>query len=235
MRAAMLLATVGTRVSPALALAVIAVESAGRADAVSSANAQGLMQLIPATADRFGVTDPFDGAQSIKGGVQYLDWLMDRFDNDVVLALAGYNAGEGAVARNGGVPPLPRPAPMCPRCWARGRSRGDCARPSRNCPATPACSRSIRPVAKGLIDDRGFGRGANIIFGHTSAHSTIFKPPSTTSSTPRLVMMRLTTPVAVSGRVQAFNSFDSPALLVWSITTITRLTPRQGPSRRPCP
>jgi soluble lytic murein transglycosylase-like protein len=125
---AILLATVGTRVSPALALAVISVESAGRADAVSSANAQGLMQLIPATAERFGVTDPFDSAQNIKGGVQYLHWLMERFGNDVVLALAGYNAGEGAVDRNGGVPPYAETRDYVPKVLAAWQvARGLCA------------------------------------------------------------------------------------------------------------
>jgi soluble lytic murein transglycosylase-like protein len=125
---AILLATVGTRVSPALALAVISVESAGRSDAVSSANAQGLMQLIPATAERFGVTDPFDSAQNIKGGVQYLHWLMERFGNDVVLALAGYNAGEGAVDRNGGVPPYAETRDYVPKVLAAWQvARGLCA------------------------------------------------------------------------------------------------------------
>ncbi|WP_439123375.1 lytic transglycosylase domain-containing protein [Marivita sp.] len=99
-----LLHTVGTRVSPALALAVIAIESAGRADAQSSVGAQGLMQLMPATAERFGVSDSFVPAQNIKGGVAFLDFLMEKFDNDVILVLAGYNAGENAVVRNNGVP-----------------------------------------------------------------------------------------------------------------------------------
>lgn len=99
-----LTATVGTEVSPALVLAVMAVESAGRADAQSHAGAQGLMQLIPATAARFGVSDPFDPEQNIRGGVAYLQWLLEEFDGDPVLALAGYNAGEGAVREWGGVP-----------------------------------------------------------------------------------------------------------------------------------
>jgi hypothetical protein len=97
----LLAATVGTQVSPAFALAVIAVESSGRREAVSHAGAQGLMQLIPATAERFGVDDPFDPAQNIRGGVAYLDWLMEEFDRDPVLVLAAYNAGEGAVRRSG--------------------------------------------------------------------------------------------------------------------------------------
>lgn len=96
--------TVGTQVSPALVLAVIAVESGGRPQAVSHAGAQGLMQLMPAAAERFGVTDRMNPTQNIKGGVAYLDVLMKQFDNDPILALASYNAGENAVLRAGGVP-----------------------------------------------------------------------------------------------------------------------------------
>ena len=101
-----------------MALAVMAVESAGRADAVSSAGAQGLMQLIPATAERFGVADPFDPAQNIAGGIAYLDWLLREFDGDPLLALAGYNAGEGAVRRNGGVPPFAETRDYVPKVLA---------------------------------------------------------------------------------------------------------------------
>lgn len=111
-------ATIGTNVSPALVLAVIAVESAGRSQAVSSAGAQGLMQLIPATAARFQVNDAFDPTQNIRGGVAYLDWLLTHFDNDIVLALAGYNAGEGAVRRNGGVPPFAETRDYVPKVLA---------------------------------------------------------------------------------------------------------------------
>ena len=99
-----LLATVGTDVSPALVVAVISVESSGRADAVSGAGAEGLMQLMPATAARFGVNDSMVPEDNIKGGVAYLDWLLGQFDGDPILALAGYNAGEGAVQRSEGVP-----------------------------------------------------------------------------------------------------------------------------------
>ena len=92
-------------VSEVLLLAVIAVESAGQTRATSPKGAQGLMQLIPATARRFGVADSFDAAQNILGGAAYLDWLLRNFGEDAILALAGYNAGEGAVARHDGVPP----------------------------------------------------------------------------------------------------------------------------------
>jgi hypothetical protein len=117
-RAELLLNTVGTRVSPALVLAVIAVESSGRADAVSSAGAVGLMQLIPATADRFGVTDSLNAGQNIKGGVAYLDWLLTEFGDDPILALAGYNAGENAVKRHGGVPPYAETRDYVPKVLA---------------------------------------------------------------------------------------------------------------------
>lgn len=90
---------------PNLVLAVMAVESAYRPDVISPANAQGLMQLIPETAARFGVSDPFDPAQNIRGGARYLRWLLSLFEGDVTRTLAAYNAGENAVLRHGGIPP----------------------------------------------------------------------------------------------------------------------------------
>jgi TPR repeat protein len=92
---------------PALVTAVIAVESGFQSDAVSPKNAQGLMQLIPETAARFGVADSFDPEQNLRGGMSYLRWLLKRFDGDVTLAVAAYNAGENAVLQHGGVPPYP--------------------------------------------------------------------------------------------------------------------------------
>lgn len=111
-------ATIGTRVSPALALAVIAVESSGRTDALSHKGAQGLMQLIPATAERFGVTDATNAEQNIRGGVAYLDWLMKRFDHEPLMVLAAYNAGEGAVDANGGIPPYAETRDYVPKVLA---------------------------------------------------------------------------------------------------------------------
>lgn len=92
-------------VDPQLVLAVIAIESGFQVNAVSPRNAQGLMQLMPETAERFGVKDVFDPAQNIAGGVRYLRWLLGYFDGDLSLVLAAYNAGETAVMRFGGVPP----------------------------------------------------------------------------------------------------------------------------------
>ncbi len=123
-------ATVGTQVSPALVLAVIAIESAGRTDAISSAGAQGLMQLIPATAARFGVADSMDPEANIAGGVTYLDWLLDEFGRDPVLALAGYNAGEGAVREHQGVPPYAETRAYVPKVLAAWNlARGLCLTP----------------------------------------------------------------------------------------------------------
>ncbi|PIE10637.1 MAG: lytic murein transglycosylase [Rhodobacterales bacterium] len=125
-----LMATIGTEVSPALVLAVIAVESGGRADAVSGAGAQGLMQLMPATAERFGVKDATEAADNIRGGVKFLDHLMKAFDRDPILVLAGYNAGEGAVRKHEGVPPFAETRDYVPRVLAAFRTaRGLCKTP----------------------------------------------------------------------------------------------------------
>ncbi len=93
------------QLSPALVKAVIKVESAFDQWAVSSKGAQGLMQLMPFTARRFGVSDPFNARQNIFAGTRYLRILLDLFGGDLDLALAGYNAGENAVRRHGGIPP----------------------------------------------------------------------------------------------------------------------------------
>ena len=110
--------SVGTQVSPALALAVMSVESAGRAEVVSAKGAVGLMQLMPQTAAEVGVTDRADPEQSIRGGIAYLDKLMARFDRDPVLVLAAYNAGPGAVERAGGVPDFPETRDFVPKVLA---------------------------------------------------------------------------------------------------------------------
>jgi len=92
-------------VEEAIVRAIIHAESSYNPVALSRAGAMGLMQLMPATARRFGVADAYDAAQNIRGGVQYLAFLLKRYQGNLTLAAAGYNAGEGAVDRNGGVPP----------------------------------------------------------------------------------------------------------------------------------
>lgn len=86
---------------------VIRHESGFRPCAVSTAGAMGLMQLMPATADHFGVTDPFDAAQSVEAGTRYLKELIDKYQGNLRLALAAYNAGPARVDREGGVPDIP--------------------------------------------------------------------------------------------------------------------------------
>lgn len=90
----------------ALVRAIVHAESSFNPLAISHKGAQGLMQLIPATAERFGVEDVFDPVQNLRGGAEYLAWLLRRFDGDITLAAAGYNAGEGNVDRFDGVPPF---------------------------------------------------------------------------------------------------------------------------------
>jgi soluble lytic murein transglycosylase-like protein len=88
------------------------------------------MQLMPATADRFGVADRAVPAQNIKGGVAFLDFLMERFDKDPMLVLAGYNAGENAVAKHQGVPPYSETRDYVPKVLAAYQvARGLCRTP----------------------------------------------------------------------------------------------------------
>lgn len=92
-------------IQPQFALAIGLTESALNPQALSPKNAMGVMQLIPETAQRFNVANPYDPEQNIRGGLAYLRWLLAYFEGDIALAAAGYNAGEGAVDRHRGVPP----------------------------------------------------------------------------------------------------------------------------------
>jgi hypothetical protein len=95
------------QVNPQVVAALIRQESAGKVRAVSHKGARGLMQLMPATAQRFGVRKEqlFDPQHNLEAGVRYLSWLMDQFPNDLARVLAAYNAGENAVTRYKGIPP----------------------------------------------------------------------------------------------------------------------------------
>jgi len=109
-------AAIAASVEPNLLRAVIVVESGFNSRAVSKRGAMGLMQLMPATATRFGVSNPYDPLQNVHAGARYLKFLIDRFGQDVRLALAAYNAGEDAVDRNGGqIPPFSETMAYVPR------------------------------------------------------------------------------------------------------------------------
>ena len=134
------------QVAPQLALAIIAVESNFNVAALSNKNAQGLMQLIPQTAKRFGVTNAFDAQQNIRGGMAYLRWLLAYFEGDVSLVAAAYNAGEGAVNQHRGVPPFDETREYVRRVVARV---GSAAQPfdGRITPPSPQLQQ-MRKVAK---------------------------------------------------------------------------------------
>ena len=122
--------------------AIIHAESAYNPNALSRVGAQGLMQLMPATARRFGVANAFDAGQNIRGGVQYLAWLLKRFNGDLTLAAAGYNAGEGAVDKYKGVPPYAETQRYVQRVAVLAeRYRGATMAPAAATPPEPAGSR----------------------------------------------------------------------------------------------
>jgi hypothetical protein len=137
-------------IDPDLALAIIRVESSFDPRAESAQQARGLMQLIPATAARFGVDDIWDPEQNIRGGLAYLHWLLRRFDGRVDLVTAAYNCGAAAVERYAGIPPYPetqryvrRVANFYPETEhpIPGRRLGtDCLAPERSTGGRPRCT-----------------------------------------------------------------------------------------------
>ncbi|MCP4663233.1 MAG: lytic transglycosylase domain-containing protein [bacterium] len=113
--------------NPALVAAVVRAESGFRPTAISSRGARGLMQLMPATAQRFGIEGErvFDPAENIEAGSRYLSWLAERFDERLALVLAAYNAGEGTVERYDGIPPYRETREYLRRIYAElGLSEG---------------------------------------------------------------------------------------------------------------
>jgi soluble lytic murein transglycosylase-like protein len=139
-------------IDPALLAGLVKQESGFNANAVSSAGAQGLTQLMPATAAGLGVTDPTDPAQALDGGAKYLREQLDRFGGDVAKALAAYNAGPGAVERFGGIPPYAETQEYVRRVQANAeeyRSAGGRTASASLFGAAPAVSAS--PADHGIV------------------------------------------------------------------------------------
>src|SRR5215813_37996 len=128
---------------PCLILSLMRAESSFNRNAVSVKGASGLMQLMPETATRFGVKNIFDPRENVLGGTKYLRWLLDRFNGDVRLALAGYNAGEGAVEFYGyRIPPFLETQNYVRAIYSRySRIHGDSAPISVAAPAAPVAAR----------------------------------------------------------------------------------------------
>jgi soluble lytic murein transglycosylase-like protein len=119
------------QLDPLLLEALVEVESGRNAEAVSPKGARGLGQLMPATARRFDVSDVHDPEDNLDGAARYLAWLIDRYQGDLTLALAAYNAGEGAVDRHLGVPPYPETRAYVRKVLGRAGLKGGAARPNR--------------------------------------------------------------------------------------------------------
>ena len=142
-------------VDPKLIHAVIRQESNYNPFAVSRKGARGLMQLIPETADRFGVSDIFDPAENVAGGVKYLRHLLDLYDGDRQLTLAAYNAGEAAVERAQGIPPYPETEDYVSRVSRFYAASGRSASSER---AEDDASNAIRPRIVVYVETNGLIR-----------------------------------------------------------------------------
>jgi soluble lytic murein transglycosylase-like protein len=140
------LAAMEAGVDPALVRAIIKTESNYDPRAVSRKGAQGLMQLMPGTADRYGVSDPFDPEANIRGGVRYLRFLQDLFPDHLPLVLAAYNAGENAVLRHNGVPPYSETRQYVDRVLAHYGSGDPRGGTPRRTPPAPSSAQTLDPV-----------------------------------------------------------------------------------------
>jgi soluble lytic murein transglycosylase len=142
------------RLDPDLVRSMISRESAFNARAVSNKGAQGLMQLMPATASRLGVRDPFDPEENIRGGTEHLRFLLDTFKNDLPLSLAAYNAGENLVQRIQRIPNFPETRAYVRNITSRYGRNEMVPQPSGHVQRTPSTFR--------YKDDRGIWHFTNI-------------------------------------------------------------------------
>jgi cell wall-associated NlpC family hydrolase len=166
-------------VPPALVKAVVRAESGFDPNAVSRAGAQGLMQLMPSTAAGLGVTDPFDPKQNLMGGAKFLRGLLDRFIGDVSKALAGYNAGPGAVEKYGGIPPYAETQAYVPKVLGFVDEYGGLA--ATGAPAA-------QPLAAASVNTAGIPAGYALVplsaLGLQAPGATTALVPTTATTTP---------------------------------------------------
>ena len=144
------------RVDPELVRAIIRVESDYDPKAISRKGAMGLMQLVPATAQRFGVENPFDPKQNLEGGVNYLKYLLDLFGGDLGLSLAAYNAGEHSVQRYGGIPAFSETRNYVHKVTSLYQT-GDAPMPAKTTPKEPPQPPIIR-----YVDEHGVVHYSNV-------------------------------------------------------------------------
>lgn len=142
-------------VDPQLVHAIIRTESEYNPKAVSRKGAMGLMQLIPGTAARFGVNNPFDPKQNIEGGISYLKYLLDLFGGDLALSLAAYNSGEHAVERYGGIPAFPETRHYVRKVW-------DLYQPGEALNPAQGLKEPARPPIYRYVDTRGVVHFTNV-------------------------------------------------------------------------
>jgi soluble lytic murein transglycosylase-like protein len=144
------------QVDPRLIHAMIRVESNYDPAAISPKGAMGLMQLIPSTAQRFGVQNPFDPKQNIQGGVTYLKYLLHLFGGNLPLSLAAYNAGEDTVIRSGGIPAIPETEQYVRKITRIYRSRPPAVR------AEPSAGANNPPPIVRYVDAEGIVHFTNV-------------------------------------------------------------------------
>jgi hypothetical protein len=191
-----MIATAATRegVDPALVEAIIAVESAYNSSAISPKGAVGLMQLMPQTASRYRVSNPFDPEENLTGGIRYLRDLFRRFGRDLPRVLAAYNAGETAVLRYRGIPPFRETVEYVRKVLARYRA-------GRVTPSFPSVSSIGRLESQvGSPASSGINPAST-----TRVTSTAARRPLTKMFRGALVHMKTAPPISVKLRVRRYR------------------------------
>lgn len=162
-----------------LLTAIAKQESNFKADAVSSADAIGIMQLMPATAESLGVSNPYDARENIMGGAKYIRQMLDRYDGDVTLALAAYNAGSGNVAKYGGVPPFTETQNYVAKVTANYENKVEVPDIVYSSPAgtenADAENASAENVANGANDSNSTNSVSSATSGNTDANSAYIR------------------------------------------------------------